>query len=751
MDQEQQPLRPRIFVPDASQSASGAFGAESSVFGSVHDFIASPRRALNRVAARRRQSVTAGTIRHDVFEKLWSAHASTTAWSRSFLPATSAGLSKTESDALDAAYREVYGGTGIPVNAGGIRAVRSLLNEALGVLWCASDDETLRLMQVAVDGCARHANSDHTRLDLEGVRLVANAMKAEVMSRPHVSVADGVGHAAAVQEDPYANTDEIASAYVALGGPSDLAGDATRSAACDALHSAGVRDTVFATDYASIRGRRNSDVSLESGYTARKSVRSATSRVTATSGTSGGTGSGDRESDDEDDDRLPFADFHRAVAIDKWKATTARLFVTLGGDPSDPTSTASLGRIMACVRRMLQHEMCDAAVDAYTARLQRRFGDATGVTFEQFDLNIIAPLRRIVGGGLGRDGSNAAAAGSPGGGGSAGLLKMLTYVPTGAKRALTTQAIMERLEEMIDAAKTSRGEYMRIRGKTSQLFATTCTFRETPLFHLVKLTRRRLLYVVNMVTQRRLFNLSPPNRTIETFLRALTAAAKHLAEHTAACKHCTELNAALHPKRSAVNPMAASQSQQRPPAPGTAGKQPLAPRPPASRGPSATPGNDDLRRTGSDSQRPLSPARAPSGVETSTVSSTAPAPLDEHDAHEAGNDSIKTSSSRDASYTTTDSATTTTTASSARRRSKPARTPRQFRDLVTEGPTQILPPTLPLPPRRGATGGSLTARPYAAHESARVDSDFVRSLHKRAELARVADAKQRSDAANVKH
>jgi hypothetical protein len=268
---------------------------------------------------------------------------------------------------------------------------------------------------------------------------------------------------------------------------------------------------------------------------------------------------------------------------------------------------------------------------------------------------------------------------------------------------------------------------------------------DTPHAHLAKLNRRHLLYVVNMVTQRRNFNLSVPKPAVEAVLRALTQAARLLRDHGRLCGHCNRFTEAItKPLPSETLPRT------------TASAARAAPRPPVSvdaNFSASAQGREPPKRE-PDSQRPMSPASSPSGAA---------------DLHSSGNSKLAvTTPHAPATPIALQQVAGKQTVASSLNRSARLRDEQRRREKVYAGkgiaakyvPTSAVPqpfaagsrtasfPKAPAPP---ATARPFTAtRPSRAGEepsfisssSKSTETMFVRSLFVRQQHQRAAIAKQ---------
>jgi hypothetical protein len=262
-------------------------------------------------------------------------------------------------------------------------------------------------------------------------------------------------------------------------------------------------------------------------------------------------GGDDDDGDDDDARRLDFRQFESALAIDPWLATSARLFLTLGGDPNSATSKAPVAAVSAALTRMLEHEVSQAVIAHQLSQFEQLHERSDGLTFEAFHSTVVRFLRRLCSGDLDLGGAAAAptspaSKGQGGGGvaGSAGLLKMLTFVPNFGPKVPSSNQVLARLSQIVRDARRSRDRYQRIRARSGTVFQHACILADTPFAHLARLNRRHLLFVANMITQRRSFNLSPPKRVVDAVLRSITAAAQVLREHAAHCTYCRRFDEA---------------------------------------------------------------------------------------------------------------------------------------------------------------------------------------------------------------
>ena len=116
------------------------------------------------------------------------------------------------------------------------------------------------------------------------------------------------------------------------GGGGQLDGTADKAAAARALESAGLTDELLESE-----PTWNTDAEPP-----RRVSISSPALQPILSTMSLHLGASDAFDDDDGHNRVAFDAFQNVMGIDPWKATTARLFVTLGGDPTDPLSSVPL-------------------------------------------------------------------------------------------------------------------------------------------------------------------------------------------------------------------------------------------------------------------------------------------------------------------------------------------------------------------------------------------------------------------------
>jgi hypothetical protein len=699
-------------------------GAASPLNATLTSFPSSPRTTFTRTQRRRvsfgaalspnshsvtqHQSNASHSLRPDIFERLWSAHATSTSWTRSFVPSYRKALTQHERIAVAQAFTEMTvvtvhvstddvneDGHGhyrvddsttqrdalLLANTNGANKLKHLLSTALHLTWLADSSEVISVMQATMEGrIASRLTTDEieesvgdtaessmerslqktlhrwfggsltaSALCLDDVLVIAAAVKADSAGRRAVTLDCALGHAGGATDDPYTTTDEVAAAFVALGGSTDLvSAPAAYSTAAALLIDAGIDDNMLdeagddvphhrstpggpdATGSSDDRSSQHRVSHRRRGSIGSDANSAQTTRTHTTSHhpaqhqpfrlgrasdkgfDSLGPAAVDARvaaiDDDEEDQPLPFSQFESIVAVDPWQSTAARLFKMLGGDPTDPRSRAPVEPMVSALRKMLRHEVSSDLADAYVDRFCTLHEGKSALTFDAFQATVILPLRRVCAGEIeGHGSSGGASSTAKHTAGSSGLLQMLSFVPNFGPKTLNSTQVLARLSQIIRESRKQRTRYLRLRGRVDAVFKSPCVMADTPHAHLAKLNRRHLLYVVNMVTQRRNFNLSVPKPAVEAVLRALTQAARLLRDHGRLCGHCNRFTEAItKPLPSETLPRT------------TASAAPAAPRPPVSADANfstSTQGGEPLKRQPEpDSQRPMSPASSPSGA-----------------------------------------------------------------------------------------------------------------------------------------
>lgn len=444
-------------------------------------------------------------------------------------------------------------------------AAEQLLAATAASNYTAAPDFNSALRDVRAAASKGDGGSDsNTSLLLheDGVLAIAQTVKTAALSRRPVMLDQLLGYGATSNDDPYASVDEITSAFGAFSGlhrrrphrdddgdyGSGDTGKPEPPAAGAWLDATVARSVVdeFGIDgehwLRSAKQHQEAAAAAAAGDAAGALGRYPHPRI------GGLDGLYDAASEEEAGDgaatAVTFEQFEELMAVDPWKATAARLFATLGGDAADPRSEAPMAPVLSALRRMLEHELPAQAVEAFLDRFATIHEGKSSIGFDAFEATVVKPLRRICAGELPSDGIGpavavaSAAKGNATAGGSAGLMQMLAFQPKAVVAPTTSVEISVKISQIMRTARSQRERCRRIVKRTRKVFAHTCVLQDAPLQHLAKLRRRHILQTINMVTQRRLLNLSAANPTVERFLRALSMAAQVLKEHAAQCQHC---------------------------------------------------------------------------------------------------------------------------------------------------------------------------------------------------------------------